>query len=127
VKAIVAVGLLAVIAGAGCGGAKKTVSRVVTNSGTVRVSIAPPFASTARPTITVIGRASMANVKTGTLVRCKGWPTSGVKVPPRGQGVVASVGKGTVSQTGTRTSSSVEIRLMHRPNGSISVVCRPSG
>ena len=65
---------------------------------------------------------TIANVKTGTYVRCKGG--SGANVPRRGVGVSQSSG---VSAVGSATSAPppAEISLMHLPNGSITVTCRP--
>jgi hypothetical protein len=126
-KAFIALALLAAVV-AGCGAAKKTDSRSVTDAGTTNISNSGPVPSTGRPTITVSGRAATkANVKTGIWIRCKGWPAPGVKVPPRGHALIAELGQGTVTPGGTGSSSSEELQLTHLRNGSIRVVCKPSG
>lgn len=114
-KAILAVGLLAVVgfAPAGCGAGKKTDSATITNTRTTAVTNGGPVVP-ARSNITVFERtATVANVKSGIWIRCGGWPAPGVKVPPRGQGFIAKMG-----------AASEELHLTHLRNGSIRVVCK---
>jgi hypothetical protein len=77
--------------------------------------------------ITVFGSAvTIPNVKTGTLVTCKGG--AGAKVPPPGQGVDESAAQGSISKSGTTGPSSTSgLRLEHLTNGSITVACTSSG
>jgi hypothetical protein len=64
--------------------------------------------------LTVTGTTTIANVKTGALIRCKGGP--GAEVPPTGQGVGANA---------DGPSSSGELQLSHRQDGSVVAVCSP--
>jgi hypothetical protein len=73
--------------------------------------------------ITVTGNTTVADVKTGTLVRCKGGQSA--KVPRRGAGVSESTG-GDVAPTATTAPSYAEISLTHLPNGSVTVTCKKS-
>jgi hypothetical protein len=63
--------------------------------------------------VTITGTTTIANVKTGALIRCKGGP--GAEVPPPGQGVTGSA---------DGPSSSGEIQVDHRQDGSVVASCR---
>lgn len=105
-----------VLAAAGCGSGKKvsTVQHTVTLHNNIAVPLGP---------ITVTGTETtvIANVKTGTFVRCKGGPT--VKVPPPGSG--ANVGEGRSTPGGTGGSSR-QMNLTHLENGTVTVSCTHS-
>jgi hypothetical protein len=129
VKAILALGLLVAVgfAVAGCAGGKKS------GTGPIEVTLTRTSSNveTGRPTasrITVVGStATIANVRTGTQVRCQGWMGPSLKVPPPGQGVYANQGTGVITRTRNGHSSSEEVQLTHLQNGSLKVVCRASG
>ena len=111
--------LLAVLgfAGAACGGTKKIVVNVNTNSQVTKI------ANDYAPTITVSSTTTtIANVNTGTRILCKGWQGPGVKVPPPGSS--ASDSESEITQAGTVPSSSKQIQLEHSSNGSLTVSCK---
>jgi hypothetical protein len=114
-KPILALALLAVLgfAVAGCGSSKKA------DSGQYQYSVTLYEKAGSGP-ITVTGTTTIANVKTGTRIKCKGWPGRGVKVPPPGS--AANVGEGEVTPSGT-THSSRGMQLTHQENGSLTVSC----
>jgi hypothetical protein len=114
VKAIVALALLAVIGFTvtGCGSSKKAGPATFAGVGL------PPGANS----ITVTGNTEISNVKTGTRIKCKGWPGRGVKVPL--PGAVANIGGGTVKPNGTKTSRNMHLTRLE--NGSVRVICTRS-
>ena len=120
VKPLLAVTLLVVLAFAatGCGSAGKA------NSGQYQYTVTLHKSVPSGPiTVTGTRTTAISNVKTGTFVRCNGG--SGAKVPHRGVGVSESTG---VSVVGSATTAPppAEISIMHLPNGSITVTCKPS-
>jgi len=62
--------------------------------------------------ITVTGTTTIANVKTGVLITCKGGP--GAKLPPPGRGVSASA---------DGPSTSTALLVVHRQGGSVYASC----
>jgi hypothetical protein len=105
-----------VLAAAGCGSSKN--AGPVQYTVTLRNKVPVPFGP-----ITVKGTETtvISNVKTGTVVRCKGGPS--VKVPPPGSGADVGEGRSTPSGTG---GSSREMRLTHLENGTVTVSCTHS-
>jgi hypothetical protein len=63
--------------------------------------------------ITITGTTTIADVKTGALIRCKGGP--GAEVPSPGQGVTGSA---------DGPSSSGEVQVNHLQDGSVVAACR---
>jgi hypothetical protein len=125
VKPILALALLAVagLALVGCASTKKAAS------GSIRtVATTTGGELVAARNLTVLGlTATIANVRTGARVRCKGWLGPGVQVPPRGGEAGANVGAVRVTSTGKKTSlPSESLQLTHLRNGSIRVVCGTS-
>lgn len=125
-KPFLALALLAVagLALVGCASTKKAAS------GSIRV-VATTTAGelVAARNLTVLGpTATIANVRTGTRVRCKGWLGPGVEVPPQGEAARANGGAVKITSTGKKTSlPSESLQLKHLRNGSIRVVCGTSG
>lgn len=67
---------------------------------------------------------TIANVTTGTDIRCKGGTAA--NVPRRGVGVSESTGlSGGAVGSATDALSPGEISIMHRGDGSIRVTCKP--
>ena len=115
-KPLLALILLAVVA-AGCGAAKVHVVQGGSVTMIHYVNKGP---------ILVTGRtATIQDVETGARVTCK--DGLGAAVPPRGQGVDANRGQGTVNKSGAAgKSSTAELRLRHLRDGSIVVSCASS-
>lgn len=121
-KATLALALLAVlgVAVAGCGATKRIVVKVDTNS------LAAKIGSESAGTITVVGApiTTIPKVKTGSRIKCTGWPGRGVKVPPRGS--AADVGEGKATVNGTEPTSH-DMQLTHLKDGSVTVLCTSTG
>ena len=117
-KPFLTLALLAVLgfAAAGCGSAKKAVSGGPEYAVTL-------YKKTGSGSITVMGKTTIPNVETGTLVHCKGWVGRGVQVPPRGS---AATVRQVVQTVGTLSAPSKQIRLHHLWNGSLTVSCTQS-
>ena len=71
-------------------------------------------------------RASVTikNVKTGTLVACKGWRGQGARVPPRGQALIGFASE--IAIPGKKSPALDQMSLRHGQNGSITVTCKAS-
>jgi hypothetical protein len=111
VKLILALALLG-LAVAGCGSGKKAQSQYV-HTVTLYKKSGP---------ITVTGTTTIADVKTGTWIKCKGWTLRGVKVPPPGS--ASSVGETKMSSNGIK-SSGPNMQMTRQQNGSLTVACTP--
>lgn len=113
-RAVIALVLLAAVgfALAGCGAAKK---RIVV--GTVNHAVG---ANTGFGAVTVTGTATLPNVKTGTVIACRGGRPS-AKVPGRGDSV--SVGSGVVTVGGKVPSSTRNLQMTHLRTGWVTVSC----
>ena len=132
VRRIVVLALLAVLGLmiAGCGGTKKA---VVTAGGPVpyhgpccgATSVVNSGSAAATHRFIIGGTLTIPNVKTGTLIRCKGWKGKYVLVPQRGSSL--EVGEA-VKLSGTvkkRLGTESELMsLTHRENGAITVACQ---
>jgi hypothetical protein len=108
VKSTVALALLAVLGFtvAGCGATKKIVSHVDTTPATLAVG----------KTITVAGptTTTIANVKSGTRIACKGWDAQLATVPPRGE-----------ADGGRWSNGGSELQMTHLKNESLIASCKP--
>ena len=125
-KAILVLALLAVLGFAvtSCGATKKVVVQVQTSPQPTMKVVVTPTGPVHHRTITVVNTVTVANVKAGTRIKCKGWSGRGVKVPPAGS--EANVGGGTAKPNGVPPTSH-QMRLNHSENGSLTVVCTSSG
>lgn len=117
-RSFLALALLVVLgfAATGCGSGGKA------NSGQYTVTLHNNVPS-GPITVTGTRTTAISNVRTGTVVRCKNGPSA--KVPRRGIGLSESTGVGAAG-SGTTAPPPAEISIMHLPNGSITVTCKPS-
>ena len=125
VKAILALALLGVLglAAAGCGATKKIVVQVSTKPSAFQVGVAY------KGTITVVRTATIPNVKTGTHIKCKGWPAlgRGVLVPAAGsRGEIVREVLNIAGEPPPPASSETVMRLRHLEKGSVTVSCTQS-
>jgi hypothetical protein len=131
VKAILTLVLLAVLGFtvAGCGATKKA---GVTAGGPVPhhgpccgfTSVVRSGSATGTHRLIIAGTQTIPNVKTGTLISCRGWNGRFVRVPQRGSSL--EVGGGLlwmITRRETKSSASVRMSLRHLGNGAIMVSC----
>ena len=130
---IVALALLPVLGLtiAGCGGTK---TAVVTVGGPVArsrpccdaTSVVGSGSATATRRLIIGGTLTIPNVKTGTLIRCKGWKGKYVRVPQRGSSldVGESVKLPPTMKKLPGTAKTDLMFLTHHENGAITVACQ---
>jgi len=82
--------------------------------------------ATATHRFIIDGTLTIPNVKTGTLIRCKGWKGKYVRVPQRGSSleVGESVKLPTTVKKLLGTAKTELMSLTHRENGAITVACQ---